>query len=255
MLADPIRVFWVPGCSACVKTKEFLTGLGVPYESVNLLDNEQGAADLAKLGARSLPVVSRGDEFVFAQSLDQVAEFVGKTNDAASTRLPADELVRRWMVFLEAGKSLTAEIPHDKLGHRPVPERDRSMLGLAYHVFQVPDVFVRNVAGEFSDWAHYVNLPAPDDVTTAADILAYASDATDSLEDWWENLRQRDCLFPVETYYGVRPCWEILERQTWHSAQHVRQLQAALDDLGVPLGSRIDPKWYDGLPMPEALWQ
>ena len=74
MHIDPIRVFWVPGCSACVKTKEFLTSLGVPFESVNLLENEQGAADLAKLGARSLPIVSRGDKFVFAQSLDQVAD-------------------------------------------------------------------------------------------------------------------------------------------------------------------------------------
>ena len=255
MYADPIRVFWVPGCSACVKTKEFLTGLGVPFESVNLLENKQGAADLAKLGAKSLPVVSRGDKFTFAQSLDQVAEFVGRKRTGVE-RLPPEELYRRWREFLAVARSLILEIPADKLLHTPIPNRlERTVLALSYHIFQIPDVFVRNAEGEFEDWAHYVNLPVPDDMKTNADVVAFADESTATLTGWWDKLQDRACLWTVKTYYGERPAWELLERQTWHSAQHTRQLQAVLEGFGTPLSKTVDPKLYDGLPMPEALWE
>jgi glutaredoxin len=254
MSAEPIRVFWQPGCSACVKTKEFLTGLGVPFESVNVIEDSDGLADLARLGARSLPVVARGDRFVFAQSLDQVAEFVGKKNGPGA-RLPPAELMRRWTAILSVARSLVADLPADRLDHRPIPNRDRTMLGLAYHTFQIPDVFVRNAEGEFADWAHYVNLPPPDDVRGAGDVLRFADAATASLERWWDGLADRKLLWTVKTYYGDRPAWELLERQTWHSAQHTRQIQAVLEGFGLRLAHSVDPALYDGLPMPVGLWE
>lgn len=254
MSVEPLRVFWMPGCSACVKTKEFLASLDVPFESVNVLDDPQGAADLERLGARSLPVVARGEAFVFAQSLDQVSEFVGKKR-AAETRLPPDELMARWETFLALAKSLTADIPADRLDHRPVPTRDRSLLALAYHIFQIPDVFVRNAEGEFEDWAHHVNLPPPESVRSTADVLGFAEKSVASLTDWWAGLDDRTCAFPVATYYGVRPAWELLERQTWHTAQHTRQIDAVLAEFGVPVTRTVDPRLYTGLPMPTGLWE
>lgn len=254
MRTDAIRVFWQPGCSACVKTKEFLTQLGVPFESVNVVSDPKGMDDLQRLGARSLPVVSRGDRFIFAQSLNQIAEFVGKTHDATS-RLPPDELIRRWREVLAAARDLVRVMPADRLDFEPIPTRRRSMRELAYHVFQIPDVFVRNADGEFEDWAHFVNLPVPDDITTNDDILAYADRATASLEAWWRRLGDKTCRFQVATHYGMRPAWELLERQTWHSAQHTRQMQAVLEGFGLPVAGRIDPALYVGLPMPEALWE
>ncbi|CAM5775344.1 hypothetical protein LMIY3S_04977 [Labrys miyagiensis] len=252
--ADPVRVFWVPGCSACVKAKEFLTGIGVPFESVNLLENEEGAADLARLGARSLPVVSRGDRFVFAQNLDQVAEFVGRKAPGGD-RLPPEALVRRWSDVLALARSLIADMPDELLDHRPIPGRDRTMRELAYHIYQIPDVFVRNVAGEFEDWAHFVNLPVPDDIRSREDILVFATRASADMTGWWDGLEDRDCLWTVATYYGARPAWELLERQTWHSAQHMRQFQSALEGFGLPLRRRAPPQLYDGLPMPAGLWE
>ena len=35
--AQALRVYWRPGCSSCVRIKEFLTGLGLEYESVKHL--------------------------------------------------------------------------------------------------------------------------------------------------------------------------------------------------------------------------
>ncbi|MGH8705477.1 MAG: glutaredoxin family protein, partial [Burkholderiales bacterium] len=63
LTSERIRVFWQPGCTSCLKTKEFLTEQGVDYESINVHGNPAGMAELRKLGVRSVPVVARGDKF------------------------------------------------------------------------------------------------------------------------------------------------------------------------------------------------
>ena len=74
---ERVRVFWQPGCTSCLRTKEFLTRHGVDYESINVHGNQAAMAELAKLGARSVPVVARGEKFVFAQAIGDVVDFLG----------------------------------------------------------------------------------------------------------------------------------------------------------------------------------
>lgn len=38
--AAPLKVYWQPGCSSCLRTKEFLTKHGVPFVSVNVMADE-----------------------------------------------------------------------------------------------------------------------------------------------------------------------------------------------------------------------
>lgn len=250
---EPYRVFWQPGCSACVRVKEFLTELGVPFESVNLLENDDALADLQALGARSIPVVSRGSKFVFGQSLTQVAEFIGKTPQPRQP-LSSEELMKRWVHFLEVGRSHMAQIPDEFTTYHPVPGRDRTLLGLAYHIFQIPDSFLQLVQDGVEDWVYVANLPVPDAVQVPADALPYADLMSGRIEDWWRALDDKSCKWPVKTFYGLQSAHELLERQTWHSAQHARQLEAVLSEFGVEFSRRIDAQAYDGLPMPVGLW-
>ncbi len=76
LAAERVKVFWQPGCTSCLRTKEFLTKSGVDYESINVHGNPAGMEELRKLGARSVPVVARGGKFVFAQALGDVIEFL-----------------------------------------------------------------------------------------------------------------------------------------------------------------------------------
>jgi glutaredoxin len=253
MNAEPLKVYWQPGCSSCVKVKEFLTEHGVEFESVNILDSETAMDELAKLGARSIPVVSRGDKFTFAQSLEDVAKFVNveKTGD----RLPPDELVSRWKYFLTTARGLIEQIPADKLSQNAVADRDRSMLELSYHIFQVPEAFLETVENHLEDWTLIANVPPPEDVKTTEDVLEYADAITARLERWWANLDDKACQWPVKMFYGEHPVHDFLERSTWHSAQHTRQIDAVLTSLGVNSHSQIKDGAYDGLPMPKGLWR
>ena len=42
-----LKVYWQPGCSSCLKTKEFLLANGVKFESINVIDDENGFKELA----------------------------------------------------------------------------------------------------------------------------------------------------------------------------------------------------------------
>ena len=33
----PLKVYWQPGCSSCLKTKEFLIDNGIKFDSINVL--------------------------------------------------------------------------------------------------------------------------------------------------------------------------------------------------------------------------
>jgi hypothetical protein len=59
----------------------------------------------------------------------------------------------------------------------------------------------------------------------------------------------------VKTYYGERPLHELLERCTWHSAQHARQIITVLEGFGIQPNGPLSPNDYAGLPMPAGLWE
>jgi glutaredoxin len=54
-----LKVYWRPGCSSCVKVKEFLSQQGVPFESIDVAARPEAMADLLALGVKTVPVVAR----------------------------------------------------------------------------------------------------------------------------------------------------------------------------------------------------
>ena len=250
---DPIRVFWRPGCSSCVKVKEFLTNLGVDYESVNVSATPEAMNDLFALGVRTVPVVSRGKDYVFAQALEDVSRFVGR--ELHVKRLPPAELVKKWLHVLAAAQRHVMQLPAARLAGRATPGRDRSVRDLAYHVYQVPDAFLRAVIEGKADLANHYNEPPPADVNTAQDVRDFGASVSKRLDAWWNGLADKTCSGTVNTYYGVRPVHELLERSVWHSAQHARQIIGVLGEEGVKVDGPLTAADYAGLPMPEGLWE
>jgi hypothetical protein len=58
----------------------------------------------------------------------------------------------------------------------------------------------------------------------------------------------------MATYWGEQSMQEVLERTTWHSAQHTRQLIVVLDSLGRSVDGRLGAADLQGLPLPEKAW-
>lgn len=248
---ERVRVFWQPGCTSCLKTKEFLSRHGVDYESINVHGNPAGMEALRRLGARSVPVVSRGDRFVFAQSLTDVVEFLA-LDVRLHERLSPQALVDRIGIVLPAAARYVVQLPDEWL-ERPFRDRARPIRVLAHHVFRIPEAFLEAVRGLELTYDLIMQEPAPS-MRTGGDIARYGAEVLARVGEWWEGCPDRSCQGLLDTYFGRHTVHEVLERTAWHSAQHTRQIMLILDTLGIEPDIRLNAADLAGLPLPEKAW-
>src|SRR5207237_1661901 len=109
-----IKAYWQPGCTSCLRMKEFLSKHGVPFVSVNVLEDKNAFAELETLGIRSVPIVRRGKDWANGQVQRDVARVAGIAWGGAQV-LPAPELAARLIEIQMAAQRLFAQIPVDKL--------------------------------------------------------------------------------------------------------------------------------------------
>ena len=79
--------------------------------------------DLQKLGAKSVPIVSRGDKFVFAQVIRDVVEFL-KLDEDSSPELNPEELAKRFKGILMISVNLVGLFSNNTLTNQ-LPNRPR----------------------------------------------------------------------------------------------------------------------------------
>lgn len=244
------KVYWQPGCSSCLRAKEFLTSHGIDFESVNVREDDGAAQALAELGARSIPVVSRDGEFVFAQDIDVLAEFVGI--DVDRVMLPVDTLVTRIDLILAAAQRYLRQLPADVLGSC-LPGRERTYLDLAFHVFMIPVAFLDAAKGGQLTFEHFERTPA--DNAKPADVIDFGGAVRKKMTVWWEQIANTQELpDTVETYYGQHSTHSVLERTAWHAAQHTRQLMALLIKHGFQPNGPLGERELADLPLPDEVY-
>jgi glutaredoxin len=251
--ASVIKAYWQPGCTSCLRMKEFLSKHGVPFVSVNVLEDKDAFDELAMLGIRSVPIVRRGRDWANGQVLRDVARVAGIAWGGAQA-LPAPELAARLIEFQMAAQRLFAQIPDDKLG-RMLPHRPRSYAQLAYHIFNIADAFLdHEVRGLPLKDGDYGRVP-PREMSSKAKILAYGQDTLGRFRAWWGASGQAtDFSRKAHVYYGDVTLHEYLERTTWHSGQHVRQLVMVLDMLGIEPDRPPTKETFADLPIPDKVW-
>jgi hypothetical protein len=216
-----------------------------------VLEDPAGLDELRRLGARSVPVLSRGDDYVFAQNIGHVVKFLGLA-EATGPVLSPDQLIARLDGFLDAAIRMIPQMPDAKLATE-VPNRPRSYRLLGHHIFRIPETFLE-VA--HSATLTYENLTArpPDTMQTTADIVAYGVDVRQRLAAWWAAKPDKSGRDPVQTYYGPQILHEYLERTTWHVGQHVRQWNMLLGMAGIAADRPPGEAEFANLPMPSQAW-
>jgi glutaredoxin len=123
----PVKAYWQPGCTSCLRMKEFLIKHGVTFVSVNVLEDKDAFAELAALGIRSVPIVRRGQDWANGQVLHEVARVAGVAW-ARTEVLPVPELAVRLIGIENIAQRLFAQIPDYALSYM-LPHRPRSSAG------------------------------------------------------------------------------------------------------------------------------
>jgi len=216
-----------------------------------VLEDAAGLAELRRLGARSVPVLSRGDEFVFAQNIAHVVKFLGLDEKTGPVLTPA-QLVTRLERFLDIALRIIPQMPDDKL-ETEVPNRPRSYRVLAHHMFRIAETFLE-VAGGAALVYERLTVRPPETMRTTADITAYGAGVRQLLATWWAAKADKSGRDPIQTYYGPQILHEYLERSTWHVGQHTRQWVMLLGMNGITPDGPPGEADFAGLPMPSSVW-
>ena len=187
-----IKAYWQPGCTSCLRMKEFLIKRGVAFVSVNVLEDKDAFAELAALGIRSVPIVRRGQDWANGQVLREVARVAGVAWGGTQV-LPAPELAVRLIGIQTIAQRLFAQIPDNALAHM-LPHRPRSYAQLGYHIFNIADAFLEHEVQRLPlEESAYSRVPPPE-MNTRAEILAYGQDVLRRFQIWWAGPGQ-NCRF------------------------------------------------------------
>ena len=204
------------------------------------------------LGARSVPVVSRGGEYVFAQVISDVAQFLELDEDTQPCLSP-DELAGRLDRNLAAAIRFVSQMPDAHL-EKQLPNRPRSWRVLMHHIFQIPVAFLDlEEQGTALDYQTLVAPPA-DNLVSSADIAAYGAAVRARFSGWWNRVQGEDFSVVVPTYFGETTRHELLERTVWHATQHTRQVASLLEQVGIAVDRPLTAGDIEGLPLTEKVW-
>jgi hypothetical protein len=220
-----------------------------------VLNDPAGREKLLSYGVRNVPVVARGDQFVFGQNLEDVAEFVG-LQGTGHTPLPPEQLIIKWLNVLRAAQRLIRQMPSERLNELVIHNRQRSIRLMGHHVFRIGEAYLETAVNGVEYAVQLANVPPADGTFTSGDEIArYGDSVIAGVDQWWNGLADKSCQQKVKTFFGMQPIYMLFERSTWHSAQHTRQLAAVLERFEIKPDRPLSAEDLAGLPLPERLWE
>ncbi len=226
-----------------------LASWGVPFEAVDTEATPAARQELARLGVPAVPAVVAGGRAIHGWNPTALAALLGVPYDGGRA-LPPAELVRRLDLVLAAAGRAMRQVPpeHLEMAH---PGRDRPVRQLGFHVFRLSRAF-RDAMRERRLPKAWLDEEAPAELADGPEIAAYGERVRLELAAHFARPGAWDG--DVETYYGAQTGHQLLERTTWHAAQHVRQLYALLERMGVTPEAPLGEADYAGLPLPAEIW-
>ena len=198
-----------------------------------------------------MPALSVGDRAVHGWNPAGYAELLGVPY-TGNNQLPVRELARRLDHILGSAQGLVGQFDTAQLDVIP-PERKRSIRDLGFHIFRVGLSFVDTMdQGRMPDT--WFEERAPEGMRDGGDVARWGALVRGRIEGWFAGARDDEFERVLEIYYGPQGAHDLLERTTWHCAQHLRQLYILGERMGVKAPSPLPVESFKGLPLPDAIW-
>ena len=227
---------------------------GIPFKSVNVLEDKTGFEDLQKFGVKMVPIVAKGDAWANGAVFRDVANVAGFDYQAHKMLEPLI-MKEKILQINSSASNFLKQIP-DKDLDTLLPGRPRSYRQLVYHIFNIQDVFLKRVEDNAPYTYESLLSILPKEMKTKDDLVDYGVKVEKRFSNWWDRSGiSTDFKQPGNVYYGEVILHEVLERTAWHSGQHVRQVALMLKEkLNIEPKPPLNEKIFDGLPMPKNIW-
>jgi hypothetical protein len=228
-----------------------LASWGVEFDSVDVQAQPSGWDELKRLGVPALPAVAVGDKAVHGWNPVEYARLLGVDWTPAPALIPA-ELAQRLDRILESAAALVGTFSAEAMDFVPA-ERQRTVRDLAYHLFRLSLAFTEGMdhGRQPREW---LGEKAPAEMRDGVAVASYGALVRARLQGWFEATPSDEYARTIEVYYGPQSGHNLLERTTWHAAQHLRQLYDLATRLNVTPPRPLPAADFRGLPLPDALW-
>ena len=211
-----------------------------------MLADTSRLGELTALGFCTVPVVALANDAVHGVDLHQVAQLVGFEYEAKA-KLNPTALNSRQIAFLtwlnDAIDGMPAAVYEIK-----VPGRERTVWNLVDHVCEISFVYHR-VADRLTPF---------DAIAAAAEVDAESTNETIHASLTLLRRRYAEEIHSygadVETYFGTASLHYVLERCTWHTAQHLRQIHSLGSSVAAANIPPLDEALFTDLPLAKEVW-
>ena len=221
------------------------------FDQVNVEENQPAVDELKRLGARGVPTVTLGERIVYGWQPADLGALLGVPYREDSKLDPAT-LAQRLDRILVAAQRAICQVSDEQLDMK-TPKRDRTLRNLAYHIFRLSMGFIDCLEQHRFPEA-WLMEEAPANRRAPEQIAAYGATARERLSEVFKNAPDDMFAEHVSTYYGDQSVHALLERTTWHAAQHLRQVYALMEMMDITPEAPLDPSDLEGLPLPDSLW-
>lgn len=216
---------------------------------MNVEGNPAGLEELHAAGVPLVPAVVVDGRAVHGWNPPGYAALLGVEYHPA-VQLSPRTLATRLDHILACTGRLVAALPAAALAYKP-PERDRDLRNLGFHVFRLALAFADGMdRGEFPEG--WLQEKAPADLVDGPSVARYGALVRGRLAGWFEGAGDGEFARTIAVYYGPQSGHDLLERTTWHAAQHLRQLHVMTEGLGLRPPDPLPD--FTGLPLPASLW-
>jgi glutaredoxin len=247
-----LTIYWMPGCSSCLRMKEFVERMEIPHVAVNAVESPQEVDVISRLGL-TVPAAVLGGRGVPGVDLVGIADLAGIEYTPPDLLAPA-QLHTRYLRVLDVAQSLIGLLDDAHLDYAE-PDRPRTMRGLALHIVTIMRGFVdieeTNVFGKGMEGI----APELRVTATAQELLAVSRTTREQFTQWWDLVGSSDTFDRVVgSHNGFWTLHEALERAVWHTAQHTRQLQFFVQHrFGIELADELTIADLAGLGVPQGI--
>ena len=198
-------------------------------------------------------VFNEDKQYVVGKNMNAVADFVGVPR-LGHTPLPPEQLFEKWIKILRAHQRNVRQIPDERMNMDATNLRKRPTGKLSRHVLGIGEQFIECAVNGCND-LDVPNTPPKADVPVGEEIVSYGDQVITRLEQWWKSLEENPWQqkFDIIHYENIS-LHQLLDRCTWHSAHHARQIVDVLEHLGIEPDGRLPKELLAGLPLPKQIW-
>lgn len=199
-------------------------------------------------------MVCVGDQCVSVIDLKGVARLIGVDFKDRVMLSPA-ELSKKLIMVIDACCRYVRQVSTEQLTHSQIDRPNRTFRSLGIHAIQMGAAFLDSLDTGRVDLRGRKLPENAAEEWTGREIAAFGAEIRREVDDWWQRSGTTlDMDTPIENDWGVQTRHQSMERQTWHAAQHVRQLIMFLDQLEITPDGRLSAEDLKGLPLPENVW-